>query len=213
LALLAALTLVVGCGSGATSSSGSQSGNKVVTQTRTVSGYSALTFTGIGTLSIQQVGTEGLKVTAPESVLPMITSTVSGNDLTIGFTGDASSVHDAVTYVLGVKTLNTIQLSGPGTIRGGGLTPTDLKVTVAGSGSMALAGHSQTQTITVSNHGIFDGSSFASNAATVTVSDQGTATVNVVGTLDATASANGSIKYLGNPTVTKSVSGSGSVSP
>jgi Putative auto-transporter adhesin, head GIN domain len=222
-ALLAAFVLVIsGCGSQTgpgTSAVNTTTGRiPVRTETRPVSNFTAVTFEGLGKLVIHQTGQEKLSVTAQENLLPFITATVSDGRLVIGFSGNLSPTDQAaasysIQYALQVTQLTDLEMTGQGTISAAGMKSDTFTTVVSGTGHVDIAGTAQNQNVTVSDAGSFDGSSFASNFATVVVSGTGHALVHVIATLDARASEAGSIQYLGSPTVNKTVSGAGSVTP
>lgn len=60
------------------------SGN-VVTQSREVSGFEAVSFSGVGRLILEQTGTESLTITADDNILPLIVSDVVGRRLVLRF--------------------------------------------------------------------------------------------------------------------------------
>lgn len=207
--MLGILLLVAACGP--TGGINTGSGN-VKTESRSVSGFSAVTFAAAGELTIRQTGTESLSITAEDNVLPLITTKVSGQTLNITFQPNTVMVPTrGVTYTLTVKNLNAIAVTGAGNVTGDNIQTGALQVTLSGVGKLTLSGAASRQDATLSGTGAYDASALASNTARVTVSGAGSARVNVRDTLDATVSGVGSITYLGNPTVTQHVTGAGSV--
>src|SRR5688572_24579099 len=91
------------------------SGNVVVEQ-REVSGFSAVSMSGFGELIIQQTGKESLSITADDNLLPLLTSKVQGNQLVLGADAILNPTQPVV-YRLEVGQLNSIGLSGSGTVR------------------------------------------------------------------------------------------------
>ncbi|HEU5439598.1 MAG TPA: head GIN domain-containing protein [Ktedonobacterales bacterium] len=187
------------------------SGN-VKTETRQVSGFNALEFSGFGEMTIQQTGTESLSVTAEDNILPLITTTVSGQTLRIGGpSGQIIRPTRSVTYALTVKDLKALTLSGAGNITVSGIQTDALRVVLSGAGKLTVSGTAPRQEVTLSGTGAYEAGDLTSNTASVTVSGAGRARVNVRDTLDATVSGVGSIVYLGDPAVTQHVTGAGSV--
>ena len=66
--------------------------------------------------------------------------------------------------------------------------------------------------MSISGSGAFEGEALESATGTVSVSGSGNAVVNVNDDLDVKVSVSGNVKYLGDPSVTASISGSGDVS-
>jgi len=87
----------------------SGSGN-VTTQTRPVSGISAVSLTWIGELTITQGDSEGLTIEAEDNILPLIATRVEDGKLIIGLVdtvaGNSVVPTKPVKYNLQVKTLN-----------------------------------------------------------------------------------------------------------
>lgn len=209
--LLAMLALLLrgctGVGFGGTAGSGT-----VKTETRQVSGFSRVSFTGVGALNVTQTGKESLTISAEDNLLPLLTSTVSGDTLTLGVKpGNTIRPTKSIVYTLTVAKLNSISLSGAGSITAQGITTTALSVMLSGAGSMTIGGSAQSQTVIVSGLGNYQAKGFQTSAADVTISGAGGATVSASQTLNAVVSGAGSVTYYGSPQVTKSVSGVGSV--
>ena len=82
---------------------------------------------------------------------------------------------------------------------------------MTGVGSIHVTGTVNAQTVTVGGIGGYDGEALASADAVVTVSWRGSATVRVSDTLDVTITAPGSVFYIGDPVITSSITGGGSL--
>lgn len=213
LGLVAALGLAMalsGCtivGIGGTTGSG-----VLKTETRNVSGFTKIVFSGVGTLNITQTGAESLKVSADDNILPLLTSTVNNGTLTLGIKpGYVVTPNKSITFTLTVKQLDGVTLSGAGQINAKDITVSALSVTISGAGRMVINGSAHSQTALVSGVGSYEAKDFKTNTAQVTISGTGSATVYASQTLDATVSGAGSVTYYGSPQVTKTVSGVGSI--
>ncbi|MGZ3636265.1 MAG: head GIN domain-containing protein [Ktedonobacterales bacterium] len=187
------------------------SGN-VKTESRAVSGFNVVTFAAAGEMIIRQTGTKSLSITAEDNILPLITTTVSGQTLRVASpSGRVIRPTRGITYTLTVKDLSAITLSGAGNITERDIQTDALRVTLSGAGKLTLAGSTSRQEVILSGLGAYEASDLASNAAQVTLSGAGSARVKVRDTLDATVSGVGSIVYFGDPAVTQHVTGAGSV--
>ena len=226
---LAGLLAACGTAGGAVQGSG-----KVITESRPVSGLSAVELATVGTLIITQQGSESLTVEGEDNILPLIETTVQNGRLVIRTKPQTSfSSRQDLTYRLGVVALNEVTASSAGSVEAHGLTGERLrattssagKVTLDGlnvqtleahlqsSGSMTAIGQAPAQEITLSSHGSFDGSRLPGRSGRVTVNSAGGATVQVSDTLDVTMQDGGAVRYIGAPAVTKSGGGSGSIAP
>ena len=210
LGMLIVLLAMAGCVGAAGTTVGS---GQLKTETRSVSGFRAVTLAAAGDMTITQTGTESLSISAEDNLLPFITTDVSGDTLRIAVPpGTMLRSTRPIHYVLTVARLDTLTLSGAGNITGSGLTADALRVTLSGAGKLTLSGTVAQQEVLLSGAGLYDASSLQTSTAKVTVSGLGSARVNVRDALDATVSGAGSIVYFGNPTVTQHVTGAGSVS-
>jgi hypothetical protein len=212
------------------------SGN-VTTQTRTVSGFSKLSFSGLGDVTITQGENEGLVMGAEDNLISEITSDVRSGTLYIGFkrqnAQDTVIPTKPITFALAVKSLDTIELSGAGQVRSAGLkssamtiklsgagnitidqlTADSVSSTISGAGNVTLAGQAPKQDVTSSGLGSYQAPNLSSSTASIKLTGAGSITVWVSETMDATISGAGTINYYGSPAVTKHITGIGVFKP
>jgi hypothetical protein len=205
--LLAPLALLLGSvwlrvvGSGHTAS-----------EARPVRDFDEVVLSGSGTLDITQTGEESLVIQADDNILPLLTSEVSGQRLTLGTKSNTSiSTRSPIVYRLTVKHLGGLTVSGSGDATATGITSPSLAVRISGSGDVTLAGTADSVTVTISGSGAYRGGDFTTQTATVSVTGSGGARVNASEQLTVRVSGSGSVEYSGNPAVTQRISGSGSV--
>jgi hypothetical protein len=233
-ALLLAL-LPAGC-NGVFGGPGSVRGSgNVVTESRQVSGFNEVVLATVGTLTIEQNGSELLTMAGEDNILPLISTEVAGSRLTIrlkqlGISGGFTNTRP-LNYRLSVKELSyigntasgnielegldgpdlTTETTGSGGIEAAGLSAGTYTAMCSGSGSISSTGKVKRLDVTSSGSGSYEGADLESETATVQVTGSGSATVRVSDTLDATVSGSGSVRYFGNPEVTESDSGSGEI--
>jgi hypothetical protein len=186
---------------------------KIITEPRTVSGFSAVTLSGSGTVIIEQTGNESLTVTTDDNLLPYIKTEVKGNTLELGFQDSMTNVrptHDIV-FKLTAKRLEELLVSGSGKADAKGLDPDHLRIKISGSGEVSAQGTANDLDLRISGSGGYRGEDMRSRRATIDISGSGGAVIAASETLKADVSGSGSIEYLGDPQVTQHVSGSGSV--
>jgi hypothetical protein len=206
------------------------SGN-IVTEERSVAGFDHVSLGGAGRLTIIQGDLEGLTITTDDNLLESIESTVSGQRLRIG--PDRVSLRPTrdIEYVLRVKDLRRLDLSGSlsattdaitaetiafhisgsGKIQVGELDTDQCEVHISGSGRVELRGRADSQDLRVSGSGDYRAGDLRSRSANMRISGSGDAVVWVADRLDTSISGSGSIAYYGSPTTSQSVSGSGKV--
>ncbi len=185
---------------------------KVISEPRTVSGFTTVSMGGDGRLTIEQTGTESLTVTTDDNLLPYIRTEVNGGTLELGLK-DMTNVEptNGVEFRLTVKSLDGLRISGSGRANAKNLSTDNLHVRISGSGNVAAQGAADRIDLDISGSGDFDGTTLRAKQADVRVSGSGGVIVNASDTLDANVSGSGSVRYVGAPHVSQHVSGSGSV--
>jgi hypothetical protein len=205
--LILSSVLTAGCFGPVVTGSG-----KVVSETRNVSGFSAVSLDGSGRLVIEQTGTESLTITGDDNLLPYIESDVSGKTLTLGEkSGTNISPSKDIVFKLTVKSLDNIDISGSGTADAKGLQGQTLKVDISGSGEVSADGAADELNLGISGSGRYRGDGLRSKRARVDISGSGSALLAVSEKLDANVSGSGSIEYVGDPQIHQDISGSGTV--
>ena len=189
----------------------SGSGN-VVTETRQVTGFDGVTVTGAGNILIDQSGAESLTITTDDNLLQYITTEVRGGKLVIEFTPGVlfDKVKD-LTFKVGAKNLNSIQVDGAANVEGKNIATENLSVKLNGAGAMTLSGKATEQNVALDGVGTYNATELSSQRAQVTNNGTGAVVVRVSDKLDAIVNGLGSIEYIGDPQVTKKVSGIGTV--
>ncbi|BDZ67241.1 head GIN domain-containing protein [Methanobacterium ferruginis] len=200
--ILGILLCIVVAASGCTTQTGT--GN----QTPDVSGVTNVVLNGPGTLIIQQGDNESYRVEADDDLMSKISTTVSGNTLSISNLN--SGGNGAVKIYITLKDLNTITANGGGNSEVTGLDTDKLTVTLD-NGKMTLTGKANDLVATINGGGNIDANDLPVQSATVTINGDGKASVNVVSTLSAVVNGGGSITYTGSPQVTQQVNGQGSI--
>ena len=205
----------------------------IVTETREVSGFSAISISTFGEIEIRQGDTESLTISAPSDYMRYIETEVENGTLLIstrkGFIGAPTR---RVEFILTVKDLKSLHFSGAGVIKvmdklqtstfslnmsGAGsieiedLTADTLTVNFSSAGAIVIAGSVENQSVNLSGVGSYEAGDLQSKVASVNLSGAGSATIWAVDSLDVTVSGVGSVGYYGSPRVTQNVSGLGSV--
>lgn len=219
--------LLAGCVFGMVVGSG-----RSVTETRDVSNFHAVDFAFLGDLEIKQGDEETLTITGDDNIVELIRTRVIDGVLHID--GGAANIGRTIVplrYVLTVKTLDGIALSGLGNVTmarlanddvalalsGAGALTVDalsadtLSVNLSGLGSANLGGAVRRQVVNLSGAGSYYAGDLRAQNATINISGLGNAEVWVVETLNADISGAGNIAYKGRPQVTQRISGLGRV--
>ena len=205
---------------------------EVVTETRRVSGFTAVELSGIGTLVIEQGSKESLKITAEDNILKYLKSSVYGKNLRLSV-DDFISIEPTkeIIYHLTVKNLERIEISGLGNIEIealetseldfeisgsgnayiGNLQADSLNLEVSGLGNVEIGGSVEDQRIKLSGAGNYDAEDLRSSEARIEISGTGKAVMWVEKELDVELSGMGNLGYYGSPILSTEMSGIGTV--
>jgi len=207
----------------------------VVSQTRTVPDFTAVTINYPCEVVIRQGASTSVVVEAENNLLPQLGTRVANGVLTIEDTQAnwAQRVNPGkpVRITLTVKDLNNIEFPSAGSIQVVGLNTSSLRISLSGAGEITLSsvnvpdlnlnmsgagsihadGSVTELNADVSGLGSFEGKDLAVQAAQVNISGAGSATLWVAKQLTADISGVGSVNYYGSPLVHQDVSGLGSV--
>ncbi|MFN2138062.1 MAG: GIN domain-containing protein [Candidatus Promineifilaceae bacterium] len=189
----------------------SGSGN-VVTEERSVSGFTAVGLRGAGHLIIDESGKESLSITTDDNLLPYIETSIQGDELVISIQdGVVFTDVSELTYNVSAANLNKVALEGGGKVEIANLDEDELQVTLSGAGEVEAAGNVEKQTVQISGAGAYNASDLASRDATVRHDGAGIAVIQVSENLDVTINGLGSVEYIGNPSVSEEINGLGTV--
>ena len=225
---LIAVTLV-GCGDSTTSSSpigpvgpvSSAAGNQTVTasgvsvtESRMVTPFTALRIGVPGRLVIEE-GPSALTIIGDAAVLAVIESDVTNGELVIAQTPNTDlrlSDPLEIEYRVSVDALERLDVAGTVQATVHSVDPRRFEVRVHGASSVTSFGMTEDQSVTISGSSRYDGRDLATRSTDVNVTGTGVADVNASDRLSGTVSGAGVLRYVGNPVVTVSVSGAGTVS-
>ncbi len=205
-----------------------------VEESRPVSGVRGITLAGTGTVYVRQGGAPSLIVRAEDNLMEHLETPVHGDTLVMrtqaGF--DLQPTRE-IEYHLVVTNLRRVELRGAGGINASSITAdhlvvvrsgvgnldftdlgvTSLQATLSGVGSARVDGVAQRQSVVLGGFGNYEAGGLQTAEADITIRSGGSATVRVSGRLDARIDGSGSVYYIGDPVVTRSGHGSGSVVP
>ena len=185
---------------------------KLISESRTASGFTGVSLKGTGQLVIDTNGTESLVITADDNLLPYITSEIKDDQLILG-TKDNTNISPSkdVVYKLSAKNLDLIELGGSGDIAAKGINTDRLKIMLLGSGNISTAGTAERQEITLAGSGNYRAEKLKSKTATINLSGSGDADLDASEDLNVNIAGSGSVRYTGDARVTQKILGSGSV--
>lgn len=172
--------------------------------------------------------TQSVLLTGDDNVLPLITTAVSDNTLTIAET-ECFTASQGVQADIAIPEVNSLKTTSSGNISGPGLTLQNPKIqsTASGnvtlaqvtaesidieasaSGDMTVSGTATSITATTSGSGNITADNCIASECTAKTTGSGNIRVHATDSLKATISGSGNIYYSGNPTIEEHISGSG----
>lgn len=185
---------------------------KVVTESRNVSGFDGIVVNGAGKIFVERTGAESASITTDDNLLASIVTEVRSGKLVIEFKPGIVTDHVTdLTFKVTAKDFNSLEINGGATADVKGVDTDQLTFTVNGAGVIKAAGRARQLTVTVSGTGAYNGEELDTQRASITNNGLGLAVVRVSEALNAQINGAGSVEYIGNPQVNKSVNGVGVV--
>ncbi len=177
------------------------SGN-IVTVSRPVVGYHAISLNGVGRLIVTQTGEESLTITADDNLVPLISSEVQNGHLTVADPPNTElEPSQVIVYRITVKNLDEIRISGVVNASVDGVLTADFTADISGVTTLTVTGSATNQRVSLNGVSSYLAEGLASETAFVTGSGVITAVLSVSNLLDGDVCGVGSISYVGSPTV------------
>ena len=168
-----------------------------------------------GSMNVLVKQGDSMRVVAKDfgNIIPYLETKIVGNTLVIKYEDKAWVSNSAGEVTVTLPTLTNVELTGSGDVGTiGHFNFTDLSLLISGSGDFSFVGACKNLNAKISGSGDIRAFDLPTEAINARISGSGNMQLNVSRTLDATISGSGDIIYKGTPTtVTKSISGSGSV--
>jgi hypothetical protein len=214
--------------------------DKTVNEKREVSDFNYIHIRDIGELILSQGDRESLVVEAEPELIAKVKTKVKDGKLILELGGgwlDKLSIGLSdlsgrrVRYIVTVRELNKLKISGKVDVTAGrldsdrlsvgisgmgrvdidNLSAKKLSVEISGRGEFSASGSAIHQDISVSGSADYRAGDLESQSTVIRISGQGNAKVWAVEELDVTISGYGNVEYRGNPSVNQTISGLGSV--
>ena len=185
----------------------------IVTESRSVDDFNAVTASGILDIRITSGNTQSVAVTANDNIIDMVTTTVTGSTLAVGFSSSGTSVRDATIEVeVVVPDLVELRSEGVTNISLDDLTGIEnLTIVNSGVNNIEASGDAQVLQLDLSGTGSFSGFQFETDTCTVNLTGVGNAELWVNDLLQGSLTGVGNIEYRGDPEVTISKTGLGEI--
>lgn len=193
------------------------SGNgPVVTESRNISNFSSVSVAGSTNVFITQGAAFKVEIKGYSNLLPYFETRLLNNTLHLGFKQNVNIKNDNTEVYITLPALNGLSLSGSGNIRTSGSFTgnTDFSMQIAGSGNIHFSnGTTQNFYSSIEGSGNIYALNMVSDRAETTTSGSGNTEITVNNQLKAKITGSGNVYYLGTPSITVNISGSGAVSP
>lgn len=201
-------------------------------ESRSVSGFDEVVLELPAELQIEQGSREGLTIEAEPAALRKITSEVSGHRLRIAMAPGRLELRQPIRLRLQLRQLRAFESRGAGTITAGAIKGDSLSLGLSGGGSIRIAtldaqslatriagagevsiggGQVKRQSLTIGGIGSYAAPSLRSDDAEVSIDGSGQARLAAASRLDVRIAGVGQVRYRGDPVVTRSISGVGTV--
>jgi len=207
--------------------------DNIITENREVSGFTGVDMSTIGTVTITQGEKEALVVRGSDNLVELVKTRVQGGVLVISMENvniQSMKKENILTFEITVKNLDSLAVSGLGTVEmdeletksldlemsGGGVTSIDklsaedVTANLSGLGNISLAGTASSLKADLSGAGELNAADLKVSTANVTISGVGTAIIWVMDELIGDISGAGSVRYYGDPKTNTQSSGVGS---
>lgn len=217
---------------------GTAGSGKVVSESRAVSGFEAVSVAGAMKVEVRQGTKEGLVITGDDNILPLIETVVEntsrGATLVIRTKrGESYRTRNEVSVVVDAIRLTGLAAAGSGDVQVAALTTPKLQLSVAGSGNARLKqlstealdvrvagsgdvlaeGSAKAVKLSIAGSGNATMVGLAADDVTISIAGSGDASVNAAKSLTASIAGSGDVVYQGSPAILKtSVAGSGRIS-
>lgn len=206
----------------------------VITEERTVSGFTGIDMSTFGRVIITQGDSEKLTIKGSDNIVPLVSTTVNDGVLVIRTKGDVNitgtNSENVLTLYITVKDLTKladsgvgefemdalsttgldVNMSGAGQVTLGKLAAESLNIDISGVGGVEMAGEVNQARIEISGAGNVKAPDLKIKTADVNISGIGGAELWVTDQLTGEISSAGSVSYYGDPQVDTNTSGIGS---
>ncbi|MFN0245213.1 MAG: head GIN domain-containing protein [Planctomycetota bacterium] len=181
-------------------------------ETRAVADFKRIQIACSADLSVRIGSPTAVTVSGDDNIVPHLQTEVQNGVLVIKMEEGGYRHRRGLRVTATVPALEGVSVSGSSDVDVSGVSGRSLDLAVAGSGDITASGEVDALSVSVSGSGDLRLFGLKARQATVQIAGSGDVTVHAVEALSAAVSGSGDVRYRGEPTVTKSVAGSGSVS-
>ena len=177
---------------------------------REVGEFNAISLSGSGELTIDCGQAPSLTLTTDDNLIELIETDVDGDTLRIRAIKNINP-SSFPEYSITTQSLNSVALSGSGTVDISNFDDESFRFDVSGSGKVRVVGKTNKVSISISGSGGADLSQLEADKVDISISGSGRANVIARQQLDISISGSGRVEYVGEAKVNQRISGSGRV--
>jgi hypothetical protein len=181
-----------------------------VTDHREVAPFTSVELVGANTVAIHAGTPLSVAVTGDDNLVDRVTTVVQDGRLVIDNRGSFTTDADMIVTV-SAPSLDTVELSGAGTVMVDGAASDNFSATLTGDGTLVASGVVLRLTAVLAGTGTIDLHDLVARDGIAQLDGTGTIRVHATSALDATLTGVGTILYRGDPTVTMHNTGTGTV--
>lgn len=181
------------------------------TEIREMPFFSRVEVHGQGTLDLTVGPPTPLTIVADDNILPIITTTVADETLTICPMEASVKYENPLAVTAATPTLSAAHSFGSAEVVVRNVDNDHLDLAATGAGKIRAAGKATKLTLSIKGAATIDTTQLTADNVVISISGAGDAKVHAAKTLDVTIKGTASVEYLGDPTITKNISGVGSV--
>ena len=188
---------------------GVKGSGKIVTEDRSVSGFTSVEHRGAGDIDIVVGPATKVTLKTDDNIAKLVQTRVENGKLIIDSTEPISPTDYEITIT--VPSLKSFAIDGAGDASIKGIAGDSFQASIDGAGAINLSGSATNAVLSIDGAGNIEAFDLKADDVTASIDGAGNIEVSANETLNASLDGAGGIRYRGNPTVTKKVSGVGSV--
>lgn len=208
--IIACLAAAVVAGCDVNFAQGKQGSGTAKTESRTVEAFTQVTLTGSPKVEIKIGSPQSVEVTTDDNLIADLKTTVSSNELKVGFEKSANPKVETVVRIV-VPKLEGLKVTGSGSISAAGIDAESFDASVTGSGRIVAEGKAKSLSTSLTGSGSLDLAKLLVETAETDTTGSGNTAVNASKELIASITGSGSVESVGTAKVISKVTGSGNV--
>ena len=181
------------------------------TEFRSVTEFTKINLQGVGDVTVSEGNGYAVTVTTDSAYIDDIITEVVGGTLVLREDPSHNYRNLELEFIVTVPSLEAVTLTGAGDITVDGVDAADFEVNLIGAGNIGVSGEASAVRLHLVGAGSIDTVGLEAEDAEVILSGAGDISLTVSNTLDASISGVGNVFYVGDPEVTSTVTGLGSV--